>query len=104
MTSKRCEGTNKDGSRCKRMTHRGDYCEIHQRHIDEEKRQERELEESTTLKLSARNMAKIDYLLMRPEFDFKNEDMLVGWLIEKARMSEPTLRLMLDVFEQQVRV
>lgn len=104
MTTRQCAGTNKDGSQCKKRISEGELCYFHQKVIDEKAKQASELEEAAGLQISAYNRQRIEFLLVRPEFDFKNADLLLNWLFENARKSNRLLYVMLDIFEGQQRL
>ena len=81
METKQCEAIKANGERCKRRTKVGDYCLIHQSALDENAAQEAELEEGFTLVVDEDNFNFIMWLVNRPEFDFKDENMVIDWML-----------------------
>ena len=79
--TKQCEGTTAKGTQCKRMTHKGDYCIVHQSVIDEAQAIDNEWPEALTLVVDEDNYNFIMWLTGRPEFDFKDENGVISWML-----------------------
>lgn len=99
----KCKMTTQSGTSCKKGVFKDELCNVHYKQAQIQKQHDEELELATKIDISPYNLARIEFLLYRPEYNFTGYDSIVDWLFRKAKQKDSSLRFLLDVFEENNR-